>query len=115
MSSAAILRPGIALGQYPQQEDIRNNWLDDTAASIAGFFLQHIPRARFSKRQFIAAVNAHEARMADFSGVEIRQEIKALRRNLYARGLESELVAAAFSIIRSAAERTVPRTSPESM
>ena len=107
MYSAAMLRPGIALGRYPQQEDIRGNWLDESAARIAGFFRQHTPRPGFRKRQFVAAVNDNESRIADFGDAEMRQEIKELRRSLYAQGLVDTLVARAFSIVRVTAERRV--------
>ena len=35
-ASAALLRPGIAVGAYPQREDIRDSWLDRTAAGATG-------------------------------------------------------------------------------
>ena len=31
-----MLRPGIAVGRYPQREDVRESWLDRTAASAVG-------------------------------------------------------------------------------
>jgi hypothetical protein len=42
MSSTSLLRPGIALGPYPQREDLRDSWLDRTAASLAGFIRQRV-------------------------------------------------------------------------
>lgn len=107
MYSAAMIRPGIALGQYPQQEDLRDNWLDEGAARIAGFFRQHTPRTGVRKRQFVTAVNVNASRMAGFHDLEMRQEVKALRRSLYAQGLEDALVARAFAIVRLTAERRV--------
>jgi preprotein translocase subunit SecA len=107
MSDAALLRPGIAVGRYPQQEDIRDSWLDESAARIAGFFRQHTPRVGFRNQQFIAAVNAEASRVATFQADELRQEIRALRISLYAQGLEDELVARAFAIVCVTAERRI--------
>ena len=44
-ASAALLRPGIAVGAYPQREDIRDSWLDRTAAGATGFLRQHLHRS----------------------------------------------------------------------
>lgn len=107
MYDAAMLRPGVALGRYPQQEDVRGNWLDESAARVTGFFRRYTPRAGFSRHPFVAAVNANVSRVVEFSEVEMRQEVNALRCSLYAQGLVDALVARAFSIISLAAERRV--------
>ena len=38
--ASAGLRPGIAVGPYPEHEDIRDGWLDRTAAGLGGFIRQ---------------------------------------------------------------------------
>ena len=41
MSSTTALRPGVALGPYPQREDLRDNWLDRAAGLLfVGFGLR---------------------------------------------------------------------------
>ena len=35
MSSTTALRPGVALGPYPQREDLRDNW--DTVTDQTGY------------------------------------------------------------------------------
>ena len=59
MSSTAILRPGIALGRYPQREDLRDGWLDRTAAGIAtaGAPVQTARRARKRRRSEVMVVS----------------------------------------------------------
>ena len=52
MSSTAVLRPGIALGRYPQREDLREGWLDRTAASLAGLVRQGAYGRSPGHRQF---------------------------------------------------------------
>ena len=36
MSEAALLRPGIAAGSYPEREDVRESWLDRTTSAVFG-------------------------------------------------------------------------------
>ena len=56
-TSSAVLRPGIALGLYPQREDLRDSWLDRTAAGIAGFVRQRTYGRRPGHNAFIERVN----------------------------------------------------------
>jgi preprotein translocase subunit SecA len=56
-ASAALLRPGTAVGAYPQREDIRDSWLDRTAASTTGFLRQHIYRRSKGYLRFVNKVN----------------------------------------------------------
>ena len=105
MSSTAILRPGIALGGYPQREDLRDGWLDRTAASIAGFVRQRVAGRRAGHQEFIARVNAEAQALRGLTNPQIRESVPELRRRLYSEGLQEELVARAFAIAREAADR----------
>src|SRR5439155_24153502 len=109
MSSTALLRPGIALGGYPQREDLRDGWLDRAAASIAGFVRQRAYGRNAGRNpgqaKFIERVNAAAAGLAGLSNQQIRDTVPELRRRLYSEGLKDELVAQAFAIAREAADR----------
>jgi preprotein translocase subunit SecA len=105
MSSTAILRPGIALGGYPQREDLRDGWLDRTAASIAGFVRQRVAGRRAGHQEFIARVNTEAQALRGLSNPQIRESVPELRRRLYSEGLHEELVARAFAIAREASDR----------
>ena len=105
MSSTALLRPGIALGHYPQREDMRDGWLDRTAASIAGFVRQQAYGRNPGHQEFIERVNAAAAGLAGLSNQQIRDTVPELRRRLYSEGLKDELVAQVFAIAREAADR----------
>jgi len=109
MSSTALLRPGIALGHYPQREDTRDGWLDRMAASIAGFVRQQAYGRNAGRspgqQAFIERVNAAAANLAGLSNQEIRDTVPELRRRLYSEGLKDELVAQVFAIAREAADR----------
>ncbi|HVJ10884.1 MAG TPA: DEAD/DEAH box helicase, partial [Burkholderiales bacterium] len=105
MSSTAALRPGIALGGYPQREDLRDGWLDAAAASIAGFVRQRASGRNPGFGEFIERVNAAAGSLAGLSNQQIRDLVPELRRRLYSEGLKEELVAQVFAIAREAAER----------
>jgi len=105
MSSTALLRPGIALGHYPQREDMRDGWLDRTAASIAGLVRQQAYGRNPGHQEFIERVNAAAAGLSGLSNQQIRDTVPELRRRLYSEGLKDELVARVFAIAREAADR----------
>src|SRR5688572_14895789 len=102
MSSTALLRPGIALGRYPQREDLRDGWLDRTAAGIAGFVRQRAYGRRPGHEAFLARVNEAARSLEGLSNQEIRNSVPELRRRLYSEGLEEELVARVFAVVREA-------------
>jgi preprotein translocase subunit SecA len=105
LSSTALLRPGIALGNYPQREDLRDGWLDRAAANLAGFVRQRVYGRDPGHQEFITRVNAAAQGLKALSNQEIRDTVPELRRRLYSEGLKDELVAQVFAIAREAADR----------
>jgi preprotein translocase subunit SecA len=104
-ASAALLRPGTAVGAYPQREDIRDSWLDRTAASTTGFLRQHIYRRSKGYLRFVNEVNRQAEALDGLGDLELRLRIKDLRQHLYSEGLKDELVAQSFSLVREFATR----------
>ncbi len=105
MSSTAVLRPGIALGRYPQREDLRDGWLDRAAASLAGFVRQRAYGRNPGHAEFLSRVAAEGQQITALSNAEIRAGVPELRRRLYSEGLKEELVARVFAIAREGAGR----------
>src|SRR5436853_6893070 len=105
MSSTSVLRPGIALGPYPQREDLRDSWLDRAAASLGGFIRQRAYGRNPGHAAFLALVNAAGERLTGLTDDEIRQGIPELRRRLYSEGLQEALVGRTFAIVREIAGR----------
>lgn len=105
MSSTALLRPGIALGRYPQREDLRDSWLDRTAASLSGFIRQRAYGRRPGHQEFLSRVNAEAQQLGELSDKALREGIPELRRRLYSEGLQETLVARVFAIVREIAGR----------
>ena len=105
MSTTTTLRPGIALGPYPQREDLRDSWLDRSAASLGGFIRQRAYGRSPRRGPFLAQVNAEGQRLAALTDREMRDTIPDLRRRLYSEGLLEPLVARAFAVVREISER----------
>ena len=105
MSSTALLRPGIALGSYPQREDFRDSLLDRAAASLGGFVRQRAYGRKPGHEEFLSRVNAEAEQLGGLTDKELRAGIPELRRRLYSEGLQEALVARVFAIVREIAGR----------
>src|SRR5262245_33562426 len=104
MSEAALFRPGIVAGDYPEREDERVSLLDRLGDAAVGFVRQRLPVNR-SSRQFIARVGAAAAGLDRASEEELAAAIRALRVELPRHGLRPDLVARSFALIREVAGR----------
>lgn len=105
MSSTTVLRPGIALGPYPQREDLREGWFDRAAASMIGFVRQRAYGRNPGRAEFLALVNEEGQGLVDLTDKQIRELVPDLRRRLYSEGLEDQLVARTFAMVREIAGR----------
>ncbi|MCC6210220.1 MAG: DEAD/DEAH box helicase, partial [Burkholderiales bacterium] len=105
MSSATFLRPGIALGPYPQLEDLRDGWLDRATASLGGLLRQFAYGRSPGHEEFLALVNEEARGLGEQTDQQIRDGLPDLRRRLYSQGLQEALVARSFAIVREIAER----------
>jgi preprotein translocase subunit SecA len=100
MSSTAVLRPGIALGPYPQREDLRDSWIDRAAASLGGFIRQRAYGRSPGHGEFLSRVDAEGKRLCELTDKQLREGIPDLRRHLYSEGLQEPLVARTFAVVR---------------
>lgn len=105
MSSTALLRPGSAIGAYPQREDVRDSWLDRTADGAAGFLRQHVRGRHIRYQGFIDAVNKKSIGMDEIEEEVLQAQVTQLRKRLYSEGLKDELVAESFAIVREMTSR----------
>ena len=104
-ASAAMLRPGIAVGEYPQKEDIRDGWLDRTAASIIGSLRQHLHGRSHHYMNYVNDVNGLSKGLDSLDEAGLRARVTRLRQRLYSEGLVDELVAESFGLVREFASR----------
>jgi preprotein translocase subunit SecA len=100
-----MLRPGIAVGEYPQKDDIRDGWLDRTAASITGSLRQHLHGRSHRYMRFVNEVNKLSEGLDSLDEAGLRARVTRLRQRLYSEGLRDKLVAESFGLIREFASR----------
>ena len=104
---SGALRPGIALGQYPERDHARRNAFDATLHNALGILrrwsLNHTRRAN----QFITRVNAASAGLQDLSDGRFRQRVDELRQQLARGGLDEQRAVEGFALVREAAWRTL--------
>ncbi|MEE4144657.1 MAG: DEAD/DEAH box helicase, partial [Halieaceae bacterium] len=105
MSDSAILRPGIAVGNYPQRKDIRDGWLDLTVAGITGFVRQRLHGRSRRQLKFIETVNRHSGQLAELDEEALAKRVIQLRQRLYSEGLADDLVAQCFGLVREFSTR----------
>ncbi len=104
-TSTELLRPGIAVGPYPEREDIRDSWLDRVAAGVTGFLRQHAYGRHPRYWGFVRKVDEQAEGLDGLSDPELRERIGELRQRLYSEGLKDDLVARSFALIREVAPR----------
>lgn len=105
MSSAALLRPGSAIGAYPQREDVRDSWLDRLADSANGFLRQYLQGRNPRYQGFVDAVNSHAQGLDELDDDALKALVSEFRKRLYSEGLKDELVAESFAMIREMTSR----------
>ena len=106
MSEAALLRPGIATGSYPEREDVRESWLDRTTSAVFGALYQRFGPNHLD-RGFLRQVARASEGLELLTVHELSEMASVLRRDLHRNGLRPDLVASAFAVIREVSGRTL--------
>ena len=106
MSEAALLRPGIATGSYPEREDVRENWLDRTTSAVFGALYQRFGPNHLD-RSFLRRVARASEGLELLTTHKLSEMASVLRRDLHRNGLRPDLVASAFAVIREVSGRTL--------
>jgi preprotein translocase subunit SecA len=105
--SEGLLRPGPALGFYPERRDAGPGRLDRIASRVAGFVAQQKRLRGSHLDRFVARVGGQEASLRREPDKEIEQRARELRAELMQRGLREDLVARSFALVREVARRTL--------
>jgi len=106
MSEAALLRPGIATGSYPEREDVRESWLDRTTSAVFGALYQRFG-PNLLDRGFLRQVARASEGLELLTTHKLSETAAVLRRDLHRNGLRPDLVASAFAVIREVSGRTL--------
>jgi preprotein translocase subunit SecA len=106
MSEAALLRPGIATGSYPEREDVRESSLDRTTSAVFGALYQRFGPNHLD-RGFLRQVARASEGLELLTTHKLSEMATVLRRDLHRNGLRPDLVASAFAVIREVSGRTL--------
>jgi preprotein translocase subunit SecA len=105
VSDAVLFRPGILAGIYPQREEVRAGWLEKVAASATGKVHQYLLGRNPRYARFVDAVDAQSVGLDTLDEGVLAKHATELRRRLNAQGLQDDLVAQSFAIVREVASR----------
>ncbi len=101
------LRPGIALGRYPERNELRPGWLERTSSVVAALLVRkHRSRSAYFN-EVCALVHQHSARLVNESEADLDAAVTAIRAQLVSDQHTDELIARAFAIIREKSGRTL--------
>ena len=102
--ASAALRPGAALGTYPERSHARTSWLERTDQWLEGRRgrndLQRLQA--FAARVVALAPSLHAQDDAEFA-----RHTQSLRYELQTKGLEEDVLARSFALVREAARRAL--------
>ncbi|AMN41145.1 preprotein translocase subunit SecA [Rhodoplanes sp. Z2-YC6860] len=104
MSEAALLRPGITAGSYPEREEERESWLDRTASAMCGALFQHLGGNNLDQN-FLRHVEQASEGLELLPPQDLNEVVILLRQELHRNGLRPDLVARAFAVIRELSSR----------
>jgi len=112
--SSALLRPGLALGPYPEQQRPRPGWLDRAAGALEDRIARRTP-SRGALVAFTHRVEARRASLVDASARALAEAILPLRRRLRGGGLAEDALAESFGLLELLSPEPTPgETTPPS-
>jgi preprotein translocase subunit SecA len=99
------LRPGVALGPYPERQEPGVGVLERIAARAEGIVRQRTDTGARRFRHVVKRVEQHGLALRGRSDAKLQVYARELRAHLRRRGLMDELVVRAFALVREVAER----------
>ena len=103
-ASSALLRPGLALGPYPERLRPRPGWLDRATGELEDRLARRAP-SRATLIAFARDADARRQTLANAGDRELADNVLPLRRRLRRSGLERDLLVESFALVREVARR----------
>lgn len=106
ITAAALQRPGIADGFYPERQQPAWTWLDRGLHELVGLVreLDLSPRRDSCP---LAAIHTHGRVLSRLDDAGLAEQTLLLRTELLRQGMTDPLMAQAFALIRETADRTI--------
>lgn len=98
--SSVSLRPGIALGRYPERSDSQSNWLERGAAAIGSKFSRRLSARHSYIDDVCAKIQQYSAQFANSDELELAAVLTELRGELASKAHTDELIARVFALVR---------------
>ena len=100
-------RPGMINGRYPQKKETVTTRLEDWVIRYSANIRHWVGKRRFKPAYVVALVKQYESGLERESDTRLDQKIIDIRHQLIRSGLEDELVAQSFALIREISRRTL--------
>jgi len=101
------LKPGAALGPYPERQRERRSVLDRAVARVAGRVSSQPWLSRGRARRFLKLVERHGEPLRDVLAKDLTRLVRDVRAELLQHGLVDDVVARTFALVREIAHRTL--------
>ena len=101
------IRPGVALGPYPERDEPSVSWVERTGIRLAGR-LQRTTTARVARFDEISTLAArHGPSLTAATDADLQVAVRELRDRLRAEPLSAPLAARAFAVVRELSDRVL--------
>lgn len=101
------MRPGITLGEYPQQAESQLNDMEQSIQRRVKSIRTALNRSTYSQKFIVRQVNRYQESLQNCSEDELSQAIAELKEELNKHQLATHLVIKSFAVIREVASRTL--------
>ena len=105
--SSTPLGLDVPRGAYAERADERPGWLDRVAGNTAGIVVRAVRARRRGWGRLVARVDTEGRALAGAGQERVREIAADLRASLRREGLQDELVARGFALVREVAQRTI--------
>lgn len=104
-ATPAMLRPGIALGHYPERTELEQTWLDRVTLAAKSILSKGL-LTKSHRQKLICSIDGYGQSLKAFSDTKLHEQGEALRDRLCtAAGLQREPVLETFALVRELADR----------
>jgi preprotein translocase subunit SecA len=106
--SEVLSAPALFDGIYPERRELPGEeWLDRMGAAVTGRVLRALRSRPGRVDSIVGAAARHEERFRGLDSARLGEATRELKRRLRREGLQDELVAEAFALVRETADRVL--------
>ena len=103
----SIDRPGIALGDYPERDDVQPCKWDKAASSLSNYWKSEKLEGLSASHNFVQKVLEGHELLTDLKDGELSEISNSLKQELRAKGQVADILIKVFALVREIAGRTL--------